>query len=52
MIFYVDVDELSLQYAQRNVTDNNLDRRIGLRKSALEGPILHPLSDDSLPPFV
>ena len=42
-----DVDELSLQYARKNVKANNLQDRIQVRLSTLDSPLLFPLSDES-----
>lgn len=36
----IDLDEISLQYAQRNVDANHLQGRVKLLKTQLEDPLL------------
>ncbi|KAF9505776.1 hypothetical protein BS47DRAFT_1334215 [Hydnum rufescens UP504] len=50
-IVATDIDEISLEYARKNVNENDLSARVDIRRSSVEGPILHPLTDAALPIF-
>ena len=46
LIDIVDIDELSLRYAQSNVEQNGLTDRISIVSSPRTGPILFPFTID------